>query len=104
MPLIFQRGKETIEVQGQTSVAVNESTAHLSALRSGLGIGQTLRFMASQHLRSGALKSILEKWTRPSMPLQIVYPSHRHLNAKVRVFVDWVVEAFASFDDGDGSS
>jgi DNA-binding transcriptional LysR family regulator len=35
------------------------------------------------------------------MPLQIVYPSHRHLNAKVRVFVDWVVEAFASFDDGD---
>jgi len=104
LPLLFRRGEETIEIQGQTSVAVNESTAHLSALLSGLGIGQTLRFMASPHLRSGALKPVLEKWTRPSMPLQIVYPSHRHLNAKVRVFVDWVVEAFASFDDGDDST
>jgi hypothetical protein len=28
-----------------------------------------------------------------------MYPSNRHLNAKVRVFVDWAVEVFAGFDD-----
>ena len=28
-----------------------------------------------------------------------MYPPNRHLNAKVRVFVDWAVEVFAKFDD-----
>jgi LysR family transcriptional regulator, regulator for bpeEF and oprC len=29
----------------------------------------------------------------------VVYPQNRHLNAKLRVFVDWVAEVFARFDD-----
>jgi len=30
--------------------------------------------------------------------LYVVYPSHRHLNARLRVFIDWVAELFAPFD------
>jgi LysR family transcriptional regulator for bpeEF and oprC len=98
-PLFFHRGEEMLTVEGQTSVAVNESTAHLTALLTGLGLGQTFRFMAEPYLRAGSLKAVLDDWTRPRHPLHLVYPSARHLNAKLRVFADWIAEAFAPYDD-----
>ncbi len=98
-PLHFQCGEERLVVQAPTGVAVNESTAHLTALLAGLGVGQTFRFMAAPHLASGALMAVLEDWTRERHPLHLVYPGSRHLNAKLRVFADWVAEVFAPFDD-----
>jgi LysR family transcriptional regulator for bpeEF and oprC len=97
--LHFLRGSDDLVVEGRTSVGVNESTAHLATLLAGLGVGQTFRFMAEPHLRSGALRSVLEDWTRPRHPLHLVYPSARHLNAKLRVFSDWVAGVFAPYDD-----
>ena len=98
-PLHFQRGRDDLVVEGRTSVGVNESTAHMTALLAGLGLGQTFRFMAESHLRSGALRPLLSDWTRPRHPLHLVYPSARHLNAKLRVFSDWIADAFAPYDD-----
>lgn len=98
-PLEFKKGGEHVQVQGQAAVAVNESTAHLSALLSGVGLGQAFKFMVAPHLARGGLRTVLDDWTRPRQPLHVVYPSNRHLSAKVRLFVDWVAEVFAPFDD-----
>jgi len=98
-PLEFHKGGEQLLVHGQAVVAVNESTAHLSALLSGVGLGQAFKFMVGPHLRSGRLRTVLDDWTRPRHPLHVVYPSSRHLSAKLRLFVDWVAEVFAPFDD-----
>lgn len=98
-PLHFHRGDEHLEVSGQTVVAVNESTAHLSALLSGVGLGQAFKFMVRPHADSGRLRTVLDDWTRPRHPLHVVYPASRHLSAKLRLFVDWVAEVFAPFDD-----
>lgn len=98
-PLHFHRGEERLVVHGQTVVAVNESTAHLTALLTGMGVGQTFGFMAAPHLATGALKAVLRGWTRPRHPIHLVYPSSRHLNAKVRVFADWAAEVFAPYND-----
>ncbi len=98
-PLEFRKGEEHLLVQGQPVVAVNESTAHLSALLAGAGIGQTFKFAVAPHLAAGHLRTVLDEWTRPRHPLHLVYPSSRHLSAKTRVFADWVAEVFAPFDD-----
>jgi DNA-binding transcriptional LysR family regulator len=98
-PLEFSRGTEQVSVQGQVVVAVNESTAHLSALLTGLGLGQAFKFMVAPHLESGRLRTVLDDWSRPRQPLHVVYPSNRHLSAKLRLFVDCVAEVFAPFDD-----
>jgi DNA-binding transcriptional LysR family regulator len=98
-PLEFRKGDEQILVQGQVVVAVNESTAHLSALLAGVGLGQAFKFMVSPHLQSGRLRTVLDDWRRPRQPLHVLYPSNRHLSAKTRLFVDWVAEVFAPFDD-----
>lgn len=98
-PLEFRRGAEQVLVHGNAVVAVNESTAHLSALLTGVGLGQTFKFVVAPHLGSGRLRTVLDDWTRPRHPLHAVYPSNRHLSAKIRIFVDWVAEIFAPFDD-----
>jgi LysR substrate binding domain len=84
-PLDFHRGDESLAVEGQTVVAVNESTSHLSALLTGMGIGQTFRFMAAPHLARGELRTVLDDWTRLRHPLHLVYPNNRHLNSKLRL-------------------
>jgi DNA-binding transcriptional LysR family regulator len=80
-------------------VGVNESTADLCALLTGVDLGQAFKFMVMPHLESGRLRMVLNDWTRPRHPLHVVYPSNRHLGAKVRLLVDWVAEVFAPFDD-----
>ena len=94
--LYFRRGDEIVEIDKRSMAAVNESTAHLSSLLAGLGVGQTFRFMAQPHIDSGRLVAILDDWTRPKHPIHIMYPPNRHLNAKLRVFVDWVADVFAA--------
>jgi DNA-binding transcriptional LysR family regulator len=97
-PLRFAQGDETLEVSAHAAVAVNESTAHLTALGAGLGIGQTFAWFVREQVARGELVHILEDWQPPRHPLHILYPPNRHLNAKVRVFVDWAVQVFAAVD------
>jgi DNA-binding transcriptional LysR family regulator len=98
-PLEFRKGADQMLVHGQVVVGVNESTAHLSALLSGVGLGQAFKFMVAPHLESGRLRTVLADWNRPRQPLHVVYPSNRHLSAKTRLFVDWVAQVFAPYDD-----
>ncbi|CAI1523498.1 D-malate degradation protein R [Serratia quinivorans] len=93
-PLHFvDRGKE-IDIQHRYHVSVNESNALLAAALAGLGMIQTFRFMAQPHLNNGELVSLLHDWQPPSEQMYVVYPSNRHLSAKMRVFIDWAIETF----------
>jgi DNA-binding transcriptional LysR family regulator len=97
VPPHYERGGERIEINGRAVLAVNESTAHLTALLTGLGVAQTFAFMAQPYVESGALVELLADWEPSPMPVSIAYPSSRHLSAKLRAFVDWTVEVFAPF-------
>lgn len=98
IPLRYGRGEERIEIHGHTVVGVNESTAHMSAVLTGMGVAQTFDLMAEPYLASGALVEILQGWAPEPYPLHVVYPTNRHLSAKLRVFVDWAVELFAPYN------
>jgi len=93
-PHVFERDGESLEIAGRYQVSVNEANAHMAAVLAGLGVSQVAAFGAAAHLRSGELVEVLPEWTRPAIPLHIVYPPNRHLSAKVRAFVEWVVELF----------
>lgn len=98
-PLRFARGDEAFEIEAPAAVAVNESTAHLAALATGLGIGQTFACFVREMVARGEMVTVLDDWRPPRHPLYIMYPQSRHLNASVRVFVDWAVQVFAAVDD-----
>ena len=97
-PLRFSRGDETFEIKARGSVAVNESNAHTATAVAGLGLVQTLDFMARPHLERGELVSVLDDWQPAPQPVYVVYLPNRHLSAKLRVFVDWTAELFAALD------
>ena len=98
-PHEFVKDGEVLEISGRYSVAVNESNAHLAAVLAGLGISQTAVFAATPYIASGELVEVLTDWTRPPIPLHVVYPPNRHLSAKVRAFVEWTAELFAKHPD-----
>jgi LysR family transcriptional regulator, regulator for bpeEF and oprC len=96
--LRFERDGEVVEVQPQGNMAVNESTAHLTTLVSGLGIGQTFRYQVRPWLERGEVVALLPEWRLARHPLYAMYPQSRHMNAKARVFIDWAVEVFGALD------
>ncbi|RZL97388.1 MAG: LysR family transcriptional regulator [Variovorax sp.] len=95
-PHEFNRDGERIEMTTPYRIAVNETTAHTSAVLAGLGVSQMVTFIAQPHLDSGALVRVLPDWTREPLPVYVVYPPNRHLSAKVRAFVDWAAALFAA--------
>lgn len=103
VPLRFVRGADSLEIQAHAAMAVNESTAHLTALSAGMGIGQTFAWFVREKVARGELVTVLDEWRPPRLPLYILYPPNRHLNATVRVFVDWAVQLFAAMDDRKGA-
>lgn len=97
-PLTFLSNSEEIELVGRYAVSVNDGNAYLAAALVGMGVAQMPAFMAQQHLASGALRPVLTDWTADSIPLHVVYPPNRHVSNKLRVFVDWIADLFATHD------
>jgi len=98
VPAPYVRGEERYEITGQGPISVNESTAHLNAALTGLGLVQTFDPIVQPHIASGALVEVLADWAPPPMPFYVAYPPNRNLSVKVRVFVDWVVQLFEPYN------
>jgi len=101
IPFLFEHGNEALEISPRYILSVNDSRSYLQAALMGLGIAQVPSFMARDALASGELVPILPAWTRPSLPLHIVYPPNRHLSNKVRVFVDWMAKLLVTSRVGE---
>jgi DNA-binding transcriptional LysR family regulator len=92
-PLIFESGTNRYEI-GNCEFSTNEGNGLLEMMLAGLGIGQHFRRVVQPYLDAGELVPILEDWSRPAMPLHVVYPPNRHQNARLKVFIDWVMQTF----------
>jgi DNA-binding transcriptional LysR family regulator len=97
-PFVFSKDGERVEVQCPHAFATNDTMTNLEAGLSGLGIIRTTAMTARRHLKTGALQQVLTDWSAEAVPFYVVYPSRRHLNARLRVFIDWVAELFSPFD------
>jgi DNA-binding transcriptional LysR family regulator len=96
MPLDFIVGNERVEINANYQIAVNDSLAYVTAGVEGLGVIQAPLFMLDKELQSGRLIQVLKDWKSETISIYVVYPPNRHLSNKLRVFVDWVADLFAS--------
>ncbi|MBN7822727.1 LysR family transcriptional regulator [Bowmanella yangjiangensis] len=89
---VFQRGEQVrrLEVCGRYSV--NSSLALCAALRAGHGISLVPEIYVRDDLAQGRLQPLLEDWQMMQTQLYAIYPSRRQLQAKVRVFIDFLLE------------
>ncbi|MBL8382136.1 MAG: LysR family transcriptional regulator [Burkholderiales bacterium] len=80
------------------SVHSNNGDLLAAAAVQGIGICCEPDFIVAADLAAGRLRRVLEGYRAPSTPIHAVYASRRHLSAKVRAFVDFLAEAFASWE------
>ncbi len=73
--------------------ANNGDTARAAAI-AGQGVIWQPAFLIGQDLQEGRLVALMPGYRMPDIDVLAVYPSRRHLSAKVRVMVDFLVEAF----------
>ncbi|HWW06246.1 LysR family transcriptional regulator [Collimonas sp.] len=78
----------------------NGDTARSAAL-AGLGIIWQPSFLIGADLRAGRLIPLLPDYRLPDIDVLAVYPSRRHLSAKVRVMVDFLADAFKGIPPWD---
>lgn len=76
-------------------VSVNSADGYLAACEAGYGLVQTPYYHVARQLKEGRLIEVLREVPPPGMPLTALYPPHRQLSRRVRVFVDWMVELCA---------
>ena len=94
----YSPGNWTFEREGGERQAVRIAARHrtnngrmLVALAvAGLGITMEPDFIVAPEVRSGQLVRVLERFAPAPAPIAAVYPSRRHLSAKVRAFVDFL--------------
>jgi DNA-binding transcriptional LysR family regulator len=65
----------------------------------GAGVVFEPAFIVGADLRAGRLVPLLQEFATEPVPIFAVYPSRKHLSAKVRRFVDFLVERFAEAQD-----
>lgn len=96
LPARFQRGDEQFEVIGRGPFSTNESNAHLAAGVAGLGVIHSFTYTVQGAIERGELVQILQDWRPAPYPFHALYPPNRHLSHRTRVFIDWLVECFAT--------
>jgi DNA-binding transcriptional LysR family regulator len=69
-------------------------TARAAAV-AGIGLALTAPFIVADLLASGALVPLLPGYRTPEFEINAFYPHRRHLSAKVRAFIDLLVDRFA---------
>ena len=83
-------GKKIVNVKGL--IAVNTIYFARQATLSGLGIALLPLRAVAEDLKAGRLKIVLPSYSAITDGIYVTYPSRQHLPAKVRAFLDLVVE------------
>lgn len=91
LPCSMRRGNECLKVRGRYAVSLDDGNAYLAAGLAGLGVFWIPQYLATEHVVRSELQEIFSGWSLEPMPLYLAFPRHRHISAKLRVFIDWLV-------------
>jgi len=89
--------ERAVRVRG--SLHSNNGDLLAEAAARGAGIVFEPAFIVGPDVRTGRLVPLLQDFVPLPVPIYAVYPSRKHLSAKVRLFVEFLVERFAEAQD-----
>lgn len=91
----FRQDGREVQVRTQPVLRSNNGDLLLAAAEQGLGLVLQPGFLVADALRAGRLRRVLAGYEGPALTVHAVYPAREFLPAKTRVFVDFLVAAFA---------
>jgi len=89
--------ERTVRVSGR--LHSNNGDLLAEAAASGAGIVFEPAFIVGPEVRSGRLVPLLQDFVPTPVPIYALYPSRKHLSAKVRRFVEFLIERFSHAQD-----
>lgn len=81
--------EESILIKG--SYCANNGDVLAEAAIQGLGITLLPDFIIHEALAEGRLVRVLEDWERAPLTLSVLYPSRRHVPAKTRLLIEYLI-------------
>jgi DNA-binding transcriptional LysR family regulator len=87
---VDRAGREII-IHVKGNAIINSGDALREAAVAGLGIMQGTWWLVRKDLERNAVQSVLTDYTIEGAPISVLYPANRHLPAKVRAFLDFLV-------------
>jgi DNA-binding transcriptional LysR family regulator len=87
----FHRGRRIVRIPTSGRIVVSDIITMHSLCLAGYGIVQVMENAVSGLLRQGKLIDLFPDWPDERFPVYVVYPSRKHLPAKTRAFLDFVV-------------
>lgn len=92
--LCFTRNGIQSTIKVKSILKANDGIILKSAALDGLGILIQASALIHDDIETGLLTPILQEWDLPRFSINIAYRAQKHLPAKVRVFIDFMVEQF----------
>ena len=92
----FHAAGRDIVVPVRGNLTLNDDEAIWQAALGGLGVALLPTFIVGKDLQAGRLRAVLARYVPSQRDLYAVYLPNRHVTAKVRVFIDFLLERFAS--------
>ena len=83
-----------VSVDIRTRVLCNSAELETALAVAGLGVTRLPAFACARELAEGRLQSVLDDYGRSEIGVYAIYPERRHLPAKTRVFIDFLIERF----------
>ena len=87
---VFENWDEAVEVKGK--LKANSISFIREILLQDMGVARMPRVFCQDCVEQGQLVEILEGYISPPIQVNALYPSRRHLNPKVRLFIDHMME------------
>ena len=88
----FVRDGKEIRFAPVPRLTTNSADAAIQYAVAGGGLTRVLAYQAADAVKRGQLRIVLAKFEQPPFPVHVVYPTSRLLSAKVRAFIDLVIE------------
>lgn len=89
--LFKDHNNEPIQVHVDSHVLTNHSSLAIDLGVAGQGIFRVPCFALKGELETGKLVEVFPDWPKQLIGVYMVYPSRKHMSAKVRSFIDFVM-------------
>jgi DNA-binding transcriptional LysR family regulator len=96
--LSFRRAEEVTRVDVKPLLQASDGQIVVRAALDGLGILVQPKYIIHDDLVKGRLITVLDDWELPRLTINFAFQTRLHLPAKVRLFMDAMVERFRKHD------
>jgi DNA-binding transcriptional LysR family regulator len=87
----FGAGKQSVATKVRPRLSVTSNDAAIRAALLGFGITRLMSYQVATHLAAGRLRRLLASYEPPPLPIHVMHAEGRQASAKLRAFVDLLV-------------